>query len=104
MDLNSLSLSELKQLRSNVDKAITSYEARLKKEALSAVQATAKEHGFDLSELLKGELGKRHRTGKVEPKYAHPENPSLTWTGRGRKPNWVNEALSAGKSIEDLAI
>jgi DNA-binding protein H-NS len=37
-------------------------------------------------------------------KYRHPENPSLTWSGRGRKPLWFVAALEAGKSADDLAI
>ena len=37
-------------------------------------------------------------------KYRHPENPSLTWSGRGRKPLWFVAALDAGKTPEDLAI
>ena len=28
-------------------------------------------------------------TSKVKVKYRHPENPELEWTGRGRKPKWV---------------
>ncbi|WP_407690599.1 H-NS histone family protein [Rhodophyticola porphyridii] len=38
------------------------------------------------------------------PKYRHPDNPSITWTGRGRRPTWINEALAAGKSLEDFEI
>ena len=44
------------------------------------------------------------KTTKGAAKYANPANPEQTWTGRGRKPNWVIEALDNGKSIEDLAI
>jgi len=37
-------------------------------------------------------------------KYRHPENPSLTWSGRAGKLQWFVEALKAGKTAEDLAI
>jgi DNA-binding protein H-NS len=40
----------------------------------------------------------------VQPKYRHPTNPNLTWTGRGKRPAWIAEALAAGKSLEDLAV
>ncbi|WP_354540899.1 H-NS histone family protein [Roseovarius sp. MBR-6] len=36
-------------------------------------------------------------------KYRHPENPALTWSGRGRKPQWFVEALDAGNTASDLA-
>ena len=29
----------------------------------------------------------------VAPKYRNPDNPEQTWTGRGRQPTWVKEAL-----------
>ena len=103
MDLDALSLKELKKLQGDVAKAISTYEDRMKKEALAELEAKAREMGFSLGELLGGVKGKRS-AGGVAPKYAHPENPSVTWTGRGRKPKWVVEALEAGKSLEDLAI
>ena len=37
-------------------------------------------------------------------KYRDPENPSATWTGRGRKPNWVVAALERGMSLDELSI
>ncbi|WP_424179079.1 H-NS family nucleoid-associated regulatory protein [Yoonia sp. TsM2_T14_4] len=47
---------------------------------------------------------KKTRRTYVAPKYQHPENSSLTWSGRGRKPQWFHEALASGKTPEDLAV
>jgi DNA-binding protein H-NS len=41
---------------------------------------------------------------KVYPKYQNPDDPSQTWSGRGKKPHWINDRLEAGKSIEELLI
>lgn len=101
MDLEKMSLKELRDLRNKLDRAINTYEDRRRREALSAVEEAAKAHGFNLTELT---AAKKSRGGSVAAKYAHPENPELTWTGRGRKPKWVSEALDSGKSLEDLAI
>ena len=103
MDLDALDLKELKTLQADVAKAIATFEERTKKQAISALEATAREFGFSLSELTGGAASKRS-SGSVAPKYAHPENANLTWTGRGRKPKWIVEALDAGKSLADLAI
>lgn len=35
--------------------------------------------------------------------YRHPDNPKLTWGGRGRRPAWLRVALKGGASLEDLA-
>lgn len=103
MDLNNLSLSELKKLHADVTKAIDGYEDRKKKEALAVLEAKAKEMGFSLAELF-GDVPLDRKRRPAAVKYAHPENSSLTWTGRGRKPKWVEEALAAGKSLSNLAV
>lgn len=102
-DLSKLSLAELKALQSNVAKAIASFEDRRRAEALAAMEAAAKEHGFALSELLGAATAPRKRM-PARAKYAHPDNASVTWTGRGRKPLWVADALSSGRKLEDLLI
>lgn len=103
MNLNNLNLSELKRLQSDVAKAIDSYEDRKKKEARSELEEKAREMGFSLAELL-GDVAKYGKRRTIPAKYRHPENSSLTWTGRGRKPKWVTEVLAAGKILSDLAI
>ena len=37
-------------------------------------------------------------------KYRRPEDSALTWSGRGRRPQWFVEALDAGKKPQDLFI
>ena len=99
-DLSNMSLEDLKQLEKDVAKAIKTFEARKKAEAMAAAEAAAKEHGFSLGDLTGG-----GKTKSVSvPKYQHPENPELTWTGRGRKPKWFEEALKSGKPENDLLI
>lgn len=103
INLLSLSLRELKDLQSQVGKAIASFEDRKKKEAMAALEETARSMGFSLSELT----GSAPTTRKRRPStvtYANPENASETWTGRGRKPRWFEAAIKSGKKPEDMAI
>lgn len=100
IDLDAMSLRELRDLRNKLDRAISTFEDRRKREALAAAESAAREYGFNLADLT---VAKQAR-GKVAPKYANPADPSQTWTGRGRKPRWAEEALKAGKSLDDLAI
>lgn len=102
-DLQKMSLAELKQLQKDVAQAIESYHARQKEEARAVLEAKAKEMGFNLAELT-GPAKKRSGKPAGPAKFRHPENPALTWTGRGRRPNWVTAALEQGKSLEDLAV
>ena len=101
IDLENMSLEELKDLRKKVSKAIDSYEERQKQAALSALDEKAREMGFTLSELTGG--GRKGRKPSV-PKYRNPDDPTMTWTGKGRQPAWFKKALEQGKSPEDMEI
>ena len=101
VDLDSMTKDELQKLRKDTERKLKDYDQRRRAEARSAAEKAAKEHGFSLEELV----GAGRRGGsKSVPRYRHPENASITWTGRGRKPGWVNAHLESGGTIEDLAI
>lgn len=36
-------------------------------------------------------------------KFRHPENPSIGWSGAGRKPQWVLDWIGKGGTLEQLA-
>ena len=101
-DLEALSLTELKKMQKDIAKAVSTFEDRQKAEARAKVEAFARDLGYSLAEVVGTET--KITRAPVPPKYRHPENPALTWSGRGRKPKWFVEALSAGKAAEDMAI
>jgi len=101
-DLEALSLGDLKKMQKDVAKAIATFEDRQKAEARAKVESLARDLGYSLAELV-GTETKSSRT-PAAAKYRHPENPALTWSGRGRKPRWFLDALEGGKTAGDLAI
>lgn len=102
INLNKLSLKELKELQSQVARAISSFEDRRKKEALAELEEKARSMGFSLAELTGATISRKRAPASV--KYANPANPDETWSGRGRKPRWFADALASGKSPEDLTV
>ncbi len=46
----------------------------------------------------------RELSEKGGPVYRNPSNSAETWTGRGRQPKWVCDALASGMRLEDLVI
>ncbi|MGZ7196786.1 hypothetical protein ACXWOC_11415, partial [Streptococcus pyogenes] len=48
-------------MRKNVDRAIADYETRKRKQALSALEQAAKEHGFKLSDLVADQKPRKAR-------------------------------------------
>lgn len=102
IDLNSMSLKDLKDLQLQVTKAISGYEDRRKREALSELEERARAMGFSLAELTGVSVGRKRAPSTA--RYANPANRADTWSGRGRKPRWFSEALAKGKKPEDLAV
>jgi DNA-binding protein H-NS len=101
-EFEALSLSELKKMQKDVAKAISTYHDRQKADARAKVEAFARELGYSLAELVGSDT--RFSRAPSAAKYRYPENPSLTWSGRGSKPQWLIDVLAAGKNAEDLAV
>ena len=76
-------------------------QERSRSEIRGKLEAIAVEAGFKISELFGGRGGKGR---KVAAKYANPDNPSETWTGRGRKPRWLAARLKAGDKQEKFLL
>lgn len=103
VDLEGMSVKDLRELRGRIDEAIAHRQKTERAELKSKMAALAAEAGLSLDEIFGGR-GKGAR-GPVAPKYRNPENPEETWTGRGRKPLWLAEKLAKrGVKIEDFAI
>ena len=102
IDLHTLELDELKKLRKEVDRAIQTFEERRKAEARARLDEMAREMGFSLNELNDSAPGRKR--AKSPPKYANPDNPGQTWSGRGRRPNWVAAAEAKGHKLADMLI
>lgn len=97
--MNSAQLQELKE-------AIAAREAQQQENnrrvAKEEIQGILSAHGFTLEELF-GKSSAR-KPSKVAPKYRNPKNAEETWSGRGRRPRWLEAELAKGKSVEDFAI
>jgi DNA-binding protein H-NS len=70
-----------------------------------------KEQGMSLEDVFptagkgRGRVPKGERKGEERPvKYRNPGNESQTWTGMGRKPGWLVEALAGGRKLEEFTI
>ncbi len=102
-NVEKMSRKELLKLRDDVEKALINAEKRERQEALKAAEKAAAEFGFSLSELS-GDAPRATKGRKAKAKYRNPAEPQQTWTGRGRKPQWLHDALKAGADISDLEI
>ena len=94
--------------------AVRAKDDQKREKSLAKIKALALSEGVELSDLIDtGKTGRRKKTterkakaprAKVAPKYRNPKNTKETWTGRGRKPKWVETYLKSGGKIEKIAI
>ena len=110
IDLSGYNLSELRGLVHDIEKEIKDRQVQEVKKAREQIQAIAQNLGVSVEDLLAGAGGKtagkaKGGTGaKVEAQYQNPADSSQTWTGRGRKPQWVTNTIENGGTLEDLRI
>ncbi len=111
IDLKGLSRKELSKLAKDVAKALKAAEDRERRDARKAAEKAAAEFGYSLGELSgepKAKAPKKRAKGKpkakAKPKYRNPANPEQTWSGRGRKPQWIHDAVANNVDIADLEI
>jgi DNA-binding protein H-NS len=100
---------ELRELIRSAQAALDHQVAQRAKTTLKEIRRLAAEVGFEVSFAKAGKAvgGKPvsfSSRGKAVQKYQNPDNPSETWSGRGRPPKWVQAALATGQTLEDLAI
>ena len=103
MDISTLTLVQLRELQQQIPAEMKRREAQEKNVVLNDLKAFVQARGFTLEQLLDKESKGKVRA-PVKVKYRHPQNESLTWTGRGRTPKWVLEWQASGNSIEGLLV
>ena len=100
INLSNLSVDELEALKGSIDGAIEQKH----NEDLLAVRNKLDElidnSPFTLEEILAAKKTRK----PVAPKYQNPNDASQTWTGRGRRPRWVEEHMASGGTLSSAAI
>jgi DNA-binding protein H-NS len=104
-NFDKMSLKELLDIEVRLQKAIASAKNRERAAVKEKVQNLLNNAGLSAEELFGSRKGGRGgKGGKVAPKYRNPDNPTETWTGRGRQPRWLSAKLSKGGKLADYTI
>jgi DNA-binding protein H-NS len=100
-ELDRMSYKDLQELELKLKKAKASAQERSRVDLREKVEAMVAAAGFKMSDIFGGRGGKGR---KVAAKYVNPDDPSETWTGRGRKPRWLAAKLKDGERIDKFLI
>lgn len=98
-DLETLSIQELEELRELVERLLAMRREKRRHELCERWVREAEADGLEIGEILRVQQGKR-----PEPLYRHATDASKTWSGRGRQPKWLKEAIATGKPLASFRI
>lgn len=103
VNVDRMTLKEINDLEAKIAKAKSAVRDKAKSDLKDRIDRLVDGSGFTIAELYGFVVRGRGRS-KSAAKYANPENKSETWTGRGRKPNWLVARLKKGAKMDDFAI
>lgn len=104
-ELEKLSLDELLNLQKRVAAEIETRKSAEKTKAQQEILSLASRYGIAVQFAGGAKAPKAGKKGgTVAPKYRHPQDSSLTWTGRGRSPVWVAEWKAKHGSLDGITI
>lgn len=102
INVDKLSLKELNDLEAKLAKVKVQAREKAKADTKEKIERILEASGFSIGDLYGFPRGRGR--AKAAAKYANPDDRSQTWSGRGRKPNWLNARLKKGASMDDFAI
>ena len=100
------SLADLNAARDIIDEAIEAAEAKAIDDVRAEIQRLAASVGRSAEEVLSAaSAGKRRKNdAPLVVKFRNTVNPDETWSGRGKRPRWLQEALQGGAELSDFAV
>jgi DNA-binding protein H-NS len=105
-DFDAMSTDEMWQLHVEIGRLLSIRLTSEKRELEKRLARLRREKELPRSEIGDGRLNDAPRRSypRVIPKYQNPNEPSETWSGRGKQPRWLTAALKTGHTIDDFVI
>lgn len=99
-ELRELPRSQLLILQANVTEALRLTEAEARKKAKADALALIEAAGFSADELF----GDKAPKPKVERQIRYRDDKGNEWSGRGKRPEWVNGFVAGGGDLETIKV
>jgi DNA-binding protein H-NS len=105
IDLDAMSVDEMWKLHEQIGQVLSVRLTTEKRELEKRLSHLRREHEMNpaSAEALSAPR-ERRKYPRVYPKYRNPDEPSETWSGRGKQPRWLTAALKTGHKIEEFMI
>ncbi|MDC9728678.1 MAG: H-NS histone family protein [Methyloprofundus sp.] len=102
-DLKNFSVSELQAVIDNAEAALKMKQNNERKEVYAKIKELAASVGATV-DIYMADKKETRKTVKVEAKFRHPSDASLTWTGRGLTPKWMRALIEEGHEKSEFLI
>jgi DNA-binding protein H-NS len=105
IDFDVMSVDEMWRLHEQIGQVLSVRLTSEKRELEKRLAQLRRENEMPaLSTEAAGVSRERRKYPRVHPKFRNPNDPSETWSGRGKQPLWLVAALKAGRRIEEFMI
>ena len=107
IDLGAMSTDEMWQLHTEIGQLLSIRLISEKRELEKRLARLRRDNEMPHAKAAPAEPSpsrERRRYPRVLPKYQNPDEPSETWSGRGKQPRWLTQALKTGHTIEEFVI
>ncbi|MGD9669921.1 MAG: H-NS family nucleoid-associated regulatory protein [Hyphomicrobiaceae bacterium] len=98
-----MTLKEIEALEARIADAKAAAAEEAKAEVKAKIDAILDRSGLTIADLYPTARRAKGRS-KSTVKYRNPKDSSQTWSGRGRKPNWLVDAVKKGAKLESFAV
>ena len=107
-NLDVMSIDEMWQLHEEVSAVLSTRLTSEKRQLEKRLAQLRREKEMRQSEagdnLVNNAPRERRKYPRVFAKYRNPNEPSETWSGRGKQPRWLTAALKTGHTIDEFVI
>jgi DNA-binding protein H-NS len=107
IELGAMSTDEMWQLHTEIGRLLSvrlTSEKRELEKRLARLRRDSEIPQVEAVPVERSPSRERRRYPRVLPKYQNPDEPSETWSGRGKQPRWLTLALKTGHTIEEFVI
>ena len=103
IDLKNKTPEELQKIIAEAQTQLEEIQRGKYKEVVAQIKELAASIGVTV-EIQEGSKKANKNVSSVPAKYRHPDDHSITWTGRGMTPKWLKALIDSGHSKEEFLI
>lgn len=101
-DMERMSVAELDALIEHAQEVREATRSKRRQELKNEIESKLKAEGFTAIEVLGAKV--KPKPEHLPPRYADPDDPHHTWSGRGRVPGWLQAHIDAGHTLDEFLI